>query len=127
MNTPVHLSQYPKTTGGIQYTSDFVKKYSTNAPGKYNLTFISLLKRPSLSPYIPKSTLVLSNQRICLKNDTAGSRSHDYRYSFCSKLDIVDIVFCCFSWSTGCSDRNDTQNYIFDSMPKSHPGIHNLA
>lgn len=125
MNTP--SSQYPKTTGGIQCTSDFVKKYSTNAPGKDNLTFISLLKCPSCFPSIPKSTLVLSNQHKCLENDTAGSKSCDYRYSFCSKLDIADIDFCCSSWSTGCSDRNDTQNYIFDSMPKSHPGIHNLA
>lgn len=60
MNTP--SSQYPKPIESIQCSLGFVKKYSTNAPGKYNLTFISLLKCPSFSPSVPKSKLVFSNQ-----------------------------------------------------------------
>lgn len=64
MNTP--SSQHPKPIEGIQCSSGFVKEYSTNAPGKYNLTFISLWKRPSFSPSVPKSELVFSNQSKCL-------------------------------------------------------------
>lgn len=60
MNTPSSL--HPKPTQGIQCGLGFVKKYSPNAPGKYNLTFISLLKHPSFSPSTPKSKLEFSNQ-----------------------------------------------------------------
>lgn len=56
-----------------------------------------------------------------------SSKFDDSSYKLLSADANQQVCPLSFFWNSKYYDKNDTQSYIFDLVPKSHPGIHNLA